>query len=57
METDHHDAVANANALDIRADFDDLAQSIVAHGHRQSGSVFTSGLYCTASSACAGRRD
>src|SRR5206468_1237546 len=35
--TDHDDAVADAKILDIRADFDDLAQSVVADGHRQIG--------------------
>src|SRR5439155_7960850 len=33
--TDHDDTVADAKVLDIRADLDDLAQSIVADGHRQ----------------------
>src|SRR5205807_6513729 len=31
--TDHDDAVADAKVLDIRADLDDLAQSVVADVH------------------------
>ena len=33
--TDHDHAIADANVLDIRTDFDDLAQTVVADGHRQ----------------------